>query len=47
MKNIEIQDNGIQQHTDSWITPEITILSVKEETLGSIDTGSDNGEFAS
>ena len=41
MKEPESQDKTMQQVTDSWITPEITILSLKEETLGGINTGGD------
>ena len=41
MKEAESQDKTMQQITDNWITPEITILSVKEETLGDLALSDD------
>jgi len=42
MKEAESQDKTMQQITDNWITPEITILSVKEETLGDLTISDDH-----
>ena len=41
MKEVELQDKTMQQVAESWITPEITILSVKEETLGDLALSDD------
>jgi len=48
MKNNDFHENknqvvDLQQATENWIKPEITILSVKEETLGLGGGGSDFG----
>jgi len=41
MKEAESQDKTMQQITDNCIRPEITILSVKEETLGDLALSDD------
>ena len=41
MKEVESQDKTMERVTKSWITPEITILSVKEETLGDLALSDD------
>jgi hypothetical protein len=43
MKKLESQDVTMQQTDENWITPEITVLSVKEETLGQGGGGPDFG----
>jgi len=48
MKNVDSQENklqgdDLQQSPESWIKPEISVLSVKEETLGLGGGGPDFG----
>jgi hypothetical protein len=43
MKNEELQNNQMQQITESWIKPEITVVSIAEETQGLGGGGPDFG----
>ena len=47
MKNEEFQNNQMQQITESWIKPEITVTSVTTETEGSGGVGFDFASEAS
>ena len=42
-QNNELQSKDIHKSTENWIKPEITVLSVKEETLGLGGGGPDFG----
>ena len=43
MKSEELQNNQMQQVTESWIKPEITLIPVSEETQGQGGGGPDFG----
>jgi hypothetical protein len=43
MKNEKLQSNEPPQITEDWIKPEITVVSVTEETQGNGGGGTDFG----
>jgi len=43
MKEVNQQNDQLQQMTESWIKPEITVISVTEVTQGSGGGGPDFG----
>ena len=46
METIIIENNGELQVKKTWSKPEMTLIGIAQETLGTVNFGSDHGTFS-